>query len=564
MAITYTELGYSEQSYGGQDYLAEARTGADRMQFLAVITQPEPLGAQFEANPSKTTQLMGEFLGDLEKSAALMGQFEANPSKTQTVRGQFLGTLDAGSVLGGEFNANLDATERLFGQFLGNPDQPQALAAQFNADVSHEALVSGQFEANLQGAFALGAQALSRPQQSFTAPAQFLANLEGAPFVGAQFDGLITDQSANLGSEWKWSVGIHSNCGSYLAGDYAVGDYLANLMCVFYRAQFTAGLTKSTALMGQFEAVIEDTVPLAAQFLAELQATVQVGAQFTSSLKTSLAAQFRSVLYNIINLRVLCDFDSRGVDGLSWTANSTATGHFGANNLNTDIVEERWRSATGVKSGIRLECDTGLPQGVFTDTLAILSHNLTTSADVFLQGSDDAGFGTIGFSQRVTIERDNAYWLSPDLPTDGYRYWRLTIDDASNANDYLEIGVVLFGTATIFQGECFANPVRFGRRHFKDQVMTEGFTNVSNDRGIKRFVGLKFQNLNALGGNYANLVNLFETYRTTHKCLWIPTPQYPSRFAVFGKLSDLPEESHNDLGETNDYVDFDVEVDESL
>ena len=66
--------------------------------------------------------------------------------------------------------------------------------------------------------------------------------------------------------------------------------------------------------------------------------------------------------------------------GQSWRSNSTAAGDFSPFNLNTDLVEQKWRSAT--LTGINLDCDTERAQGVFMDTLGILEHNLTTSATV--------------------------------------------------------------------------------------------------------------------------------------------------------------------------------------
>jgi hypothetical protein len=128
----------------------------------------------------------------------------------------------------------------------------------------------------------------------------------------------------------------------------------------------------------------------------------------------------------------------------------------------------------------------------------------------------------------------------------------------------LQIGTIVFGSSIIFQGECFVDQVTRSTKHFSDKIETEGFTNVSNDRALKYAVGLDFRSLRYNRGNYNNIRGVFDFARTSLKCLWIPTPQYPQRFAVFGKLASIPVETHNVKGETLDFVDFSIELDESL
>jgi hypothetical protein len=168
----------------------------------------------------------------------------------------------------------------------------------------------------------------------------------------------------------------------------------------------------------------------------------------------------------------------------------------------------------------------------------------------------------------VDVREINTYYIAPELPTEGFRYWRIDIDDATNPDDYIEIGTVVFGAAAIFQGECFVDEVEFQYQDFTDSVPTEGFTNVANSRSLKRKVRLQFRSLNFQKANYRILRNLQETYRTTHKCLWIPTPsatdpEVTARFAGYAKLTTLPTERHVYHGGDADYVSFPIEFDES-
>lgn len=294
-----------------------------------------------------------------------------------------------------------------------------------------------------------------------------------------------------------------------------------------------------------------------------IDATVPSGIQVELFRALTFGHQIRRVIYNTTNLRIMQDFPSRGTSGINWTASSTEPGDFSVNNLNTDIVEQRWESASGVKSVV-LTCDTEITQGILVDTLAILGHNLTTSATITVEGSDNGSFSPVEQTFAVVPTRQNAYYIAPTFPTMQSRYWRLLISDPTNPNTSLQIGTIVFGTTIIFQGECFTDDVRRARKHFADKVATEGFTNATNDRALKRAIGLNFKFLKYRSGNWRSLDNLFDVARTSLKCLWIPDPQDPTRFAVFAKLTTIPDEMHKNMGdEASDTLDFTVDLDES-
>ncbi|NCY21521.1 hypothetical protein EBX31_06150 [bacterium] len=303
------------------------------------------------------------------------------------------------------------------------------------------------------------------------------------------------------------------------------------------------------------------------QFEGRITRGKSLGIQFAPIRSAVTGTQITYALYNTTNLRILYEFSSRGskeANGQNWSASSTAPGDFSVSNLNTDIPEQVWRSAAGVKTGIILQCDSGVTQGVYVDTFAMLSHNLTTSADLILQGSETSDFSAVGFDQVVSVTKKDSFWVSQSLPQKAYRYWRLQISDPTNSNDHLEVGCVLFGKAVIFQGDNIVDEVTRTTKHYADKIETEGFTNVTVDRAVKTSVGLEMKNWAYGNGNYDRMKEFFDACRTGLKALWIPTPQFPERFAVFGKMTAIPAEKHNVKGSDADYIDFSVEVDESL
>lgn len=269
--------------------------------------------------------------------------------------------------------------------------------------------------------------------------------------------------------------------------------------------------------------------------------------------------------YNTTQLRILCDIESRGTStGNNWTSSPAAASGFPVSNLNNDIVEKSWRSSSNATH--ILTCDFEVSQGVVVDTIALLNHNFSSGVIVQVQSSSNAGFTSIVQDFYMQYTANNMYWISPTFPATTEQYWRFIITDASLS--YYEVGSIVMGSAEILTGENFVDEVSFGNRDFSDSIETEGYTNVSISRAWKRWLRLDFQSLDANEVNWPMFRALFETYRTTHKCLWIPTPSatdqsITDKFAVFGKLTAIPEQTHNYKGNQHEYVTFTTEIDES-
>lgn len=361
----------------------------------------------------------------------------------------------------------------------------------------------------------------------------------------------------------------------YLADPYLSKPYLVAGYCAHVGAQVDLEIRSQEALGTQVDRSIRKVKFLGTEIERMIQDIKALGSQIERINAVSLGSQVRFVLYNAKKIRILLEFPSRGTmgsgtnawgqakgQGLNWLASSTLPGSFTVNNVNTDIVEQVWRSNNALAATVA--CDTEITQGVAPDTLAILNHNFSSSAVVIFEGSNDSSFSSIGDSIAINPTRINAYYVAPTLPTKQFRYWRLNVSDPTNPQGFLQIGTIIFGSSIIFQGEDIIDTVRRRTRHFSDKVATEGYTNVSNDRSIKRAITVTFSNLDYTRGNFENLISVFETARTSLKCLWMPDPQDPSRFTVFGKLTEIPEEEHRNLGPAADVVNLVVEIDESL
>lgn len=447
---------------------------------------------------------------------------------------------------------------------------------------------------------------------------------------GQQVDILIGVAPFAFGMQFKRDNIAHLDCMGYLEEGYLEGAYLVHGICAHAAMQAELLVTNTNEIGQQSEIHIDNRLSAIGQqseihivdfkkslgqqssinvsllrafgMQAEIQfndvprffgleseisivdAKKPIGMQVELIHQLAIGMQVTIALYSPTNLRILCDFPSRGLagsvglnawgntsgQGENWKSNSTESGDFSEENLNTDIVEQVWRSNAPTTTGINLDCDTERAQGVFLDTLAVLNHNITSSATVTLIGSNTDDFSVVGVSIPLEVRSDdpNIYYVAPTLPNQGYRYWRLSIDDSSNSDGFVEIGTIIFGSSTIFIGECFVDEVIFQLKDFTDSVQTEGFTNANNSRAQKKQLQLEFRSLSYLKGNFRAMRSMFRRERTVLKCLWIPTPdpdnqELTSRFALFSKLAEIPSERHNHKGGTADYVSFTIQLDES-
>lgn len=404
---------------------------------------------------------------------------------------------------------------------------------------------------------------------------------------GVQASGTIVNKQMVLGLQASQTIAgslLHGleakndTVGHYSHGKYLVegegyleSAYLSELMCAVTRIQARQNISTQTPLGLQAQQVIKDR--LKAHGLQALQNIkdhlAPLGLQ-ADQVKTAVhGMQATMVLYNNTQLRIMREFPSRGLDGDTWTATNQATGDFVPNNLNTDILQEVFRSSV---TSVTLTCDTQLTNGVAVDTIAILNHNLSGSAVVQVQGSKSGTFSPPDITFNMTVEPKNMYYIAPELPKapGQNRHWRFIIQDPSNPDGYVQIGVIVFGASRIFTThENFQNPIKLADKHFKDSIETEGFTNVMNDRALVKTLHLDFKDLDYARHNYEVLDDLVKNARTSLKALIIPRPRTASRFAVFAKLTDTPEPSFTGVDDESDendeiiYIDLSLDWDES-
>lgn len=423
---------------------------------------------------------------------------------------------------------------------------------------------------------ATGMQAQMRIGSSLAKGQQALMKVTKSALYGMQANAVVSGADQATGMQARADTLRHAWCaeGGYLVQPYLTDPYLVLKICAEMGMQAKMIVKTQMATGQQAQMVIKSTKTTGMQAKMVVKADRHYGmqAQMLKSTRTGLQATL--IIYNDTQLRILQLFTSRGtaaLGGNNWTTNSQASGDFSVNNVNTDVEEQVYRSAS--KTGVEMISDTGVVQGVTIDTLAIRRHNLTRDATVQVQGSMSGSFGTINVTFDVPVELLHMYYIAPTFPTGSAnqnRYWKLLISDPSNPNPYIEIGAVLFGNSQIVSvDESYENPLRQGKKHFSDKLPIEGYTTDQNDKALKKWLKLSFSQWERVKGNFRMVEAYTDFVRTSLKALIIPAPKYPSRYAVFAKLKQMPEFEHNNVSDIDDpdgraeYMDFNLEWDEA-
>lgn len=364
----------------------------------------------------------------------------------------------------------------------------------------------------------------------------------------------------------------------YLAGAYLEDPYLVR----GYAAQSGLQVARTIHATDSQGMQVSRTITSAKKMGMEVQRIindeVDMGMEVNRLFASTLGMQLTVVIYNTDKLRVMYQFASRGAEttgggnnawgnpkgtGLNWLASSTMAGDFDASNLNTDIVEQVWRS-NGTTSATLFN-DSEKNQGAAIDTFAIYNHNFTSSAVITLEASNTSDFASVLEVIGLQVTPINMFYIAPTFPMQQYGFRRIVISDPTNPDGYLQAGTIIFGTSEIFTKEDIVDKITRRNKHFADKVTTEGFTNASNDRALKRIVSIAVESLAYSEGDINILFTVFDEVRTSLKALWIPSPKDPKRFAVFGKLADMPEEQHSVMGPNEaDTVSISFTLDESL
>jgi len=283
----------------------------------------------------------------------------------------------------------------------------------------------------------------------------------------------------------------------------------------------------------------------------------------------------RFPIYNTTQARFLWQIASDGQALNNFTAESEKSTDKGVLNLKSDIIEKYWQSDDTVETWFQF--DAGENNTISIDTAALLDHNLSSSAYVTIQAygggsdsapADDEEWSIVPIYGTMEMPNDpletNLIWVAPELPLVSYRHWRVTISDPVNVDGFIKIGRFLGGAALIFdQKENLIADFNLDWENYKDEIELAGFYNIANNRALRKTLTVNFNKLDTKGNeNFARMRRMLKYVRDTLKVLVIPDPVEPYNFAVYGKLEDMPSESHSYVDEDAQYASLSLKFNE--
>ncbi len=202
-----------------------------------------------------------------------------------------------------------------------------------------------------------------------------------------------------------------------------------------------------------------------------------------------------------------------------------------------------WRTAAGE---LAETVDNDLGAALEYDLVGILGHNLGPDAVVQIIGADDAAFTVNVVTDTLTYVGNDLWAILGTARTK--RYVRLSITDAANPDNYLEIGPVMLGLA-VELSTGHAAPYEHGAEDQSVVEKTPGLVSLVTDRrGSVNVWGLEFKGLS--DASLATVRGLQETLgnRPAFAFCFDPTIPNGNTLWVLIRESSLPAHQHPDYG----------------
>lgn len=155
-------------------------------------------------------------------------------------------------------------------------------------------------------------------------------------------------------------------------------------------------------------------------------------------------------------------------------------------NVQTGLRTQVWRTTGATSATVSID----LGQSYTTDSIAIISHNLSTDATVTYESATMASFATLLTQCTISVQ-DGVMFKFLDSQT--ARYHRINFQDADNTDGYVEMG-------RIFLGKYFEPEVNFHENYttrLSDKSITtesEGNNYFSDEKQKRRELKLTWAN----------------------------------------------------------------------
>jgi len=216
-----------------------------------------------------------------------------------------------------------------------------------------------------------------------------------------------------------------------------------------------------------------------------------------------------------------------------------------AENLKTVPSSEVWRSFDAATQTLLFDLGTARSVNI----IALVTHNLSSAATITIQAGPTSGVAS--FSVSMTWREAVAFKYLSTAQT--YRWWKITLSDASNPYGFIEVGYPIIGSLvkpefTMQQGWTDADQI------VNSRVETEFGTPYTEEIYRCRRLSLSFGPLTS-----AQAAQLSTLYRECNRNAkpFLLLPEREGTEAYFGRLMNM----FSDKLDFYDYVDVEFEED---
>lgn len=151
---------------------------------------------------------------------------------------------------------------------------------------------------------------------------------------------------------------------------------------------------------------------------------------------------------------------------------------------NLKLVDSTKYFRSIVDTGVRIVFNLA---SLKADWLFILNHNLTSGATIKIEANTSDSWGSPAFSETVTWDEDTI-WHGFTEQT--YSYWSLYIDDSSNPDGFIQIGLLSLGKPLTMPG--FDPAVKVSYIDTTNRTRTPSLKTYKDIRPVYRVVSVKY------------------------------------------------------------------------
>lgn len=157
--------------------------------------------------------------------------------------------------------------------------------------------------------------------------------------------------------------------------------------------------------------------------------------------------------------------------------------------------------------------DTGLrivvnQEALKADWFFLLNHNLTAGATIKLEANTSDAWASPAFSETVTWKSGT---ISHNFTEQTYSFWSVYIDDPSNPNEFIQIGLTSLGKALSMPG--FDPAVKVSYVDTTNRTRTQSLTIYKDIRPVYKIVSVKFPAI--LQDEWLAIETMLEFYHNT-------------------------------------------------